>query len=558
MRFSYFYKAALILTICEVYGQEHDQHDDWIDPFDMVNFDHSSKTMIKKERNNKDDVNEEKVANVKDQAEHQESTKLPHHEYATKTITTTMSPPTESVPSQPKIKKTPDFVKNRSPEKPTCKKDDVGSVILKKFVNNMLYHFKGMHPESDSQEYNVWIHLTKAHMDILSKYGETKNVSIHDVDEVLSNMIHSVTLSHRDAVTKTSMWFESRTGISLDNFLKQAEIKQQTVAMKDAPAKCIQNAEDRSLLDMIKSVASFEEDECQEYYQHMLIDPLFKVPPTKAVGITFVRFFISPLKDIGGAFSEFLRALFKDLPVTFYPVAITVLSVVLFLFLFMWFGYSVRLPFFLGSIEPTYNVSGVVDGNVMAAIEENSRKMMEQMKALENVVSSTDQAMNDKMLHMEKIQMTAIEYTAAASAGNCPPPTLPLERGDFKFVRAQNVIGVKTKTVALCSDSNVPNVSDNIVEAKRRNKNLKSNKVFRDTDNSVENVGISCTDDASVSENDGLNMSENDGLNMSENNEISLNSDTHDFHVVSSDTFERSNGNYDDGVTIETIQSSSQ
>lgn len=66
----------------------------------------------------------------------------------------------------------------------------------------------------------MWIHLTKVQMDILSKYGGTKNVNIHDVDEVLSTMIHSVTLSHRDAVTKTSMWFESRTGISLDNFLK--------------------------------------------------------------------------------------------------------------------------------------------------------------------------------------------------------------------------------------------------------------------------------------------------------------------------------------------------
>lgn len=66
----------------------------------------------------------------------------------------------------------------------------------------------------------MWIHLTKVQMDILSKYGGTKNVNIHDVDEVLSTMIHSVTLSHRDTVTKTSMWFESRTGISLDNFLK--------------------------------------------------------------------------------------------------------------------------------------------------------------------------------------------------------------------------------------------------------------------------------------------------------------------------------------------------
>ena len=59
---------------------------------------------------------------------------------------------------------------------------------------------------------------------------------------------------------------------------------------------------------------------------------------------------------MGTAFSEFMRALLIDLPVTLYPVAIVTLSLFLFLFLFMWFGYSIRLPFFL-SIEPTPRVA---------------------------------------------------------------------------------------------------------------------------------------------------------------------------------------------------------
>lgn len=68
--------------------------------------------------------------------------------------------------------------------------------------------------------------------------------------------------------------------------------------------------------------------------------------------MTFVRFFLSPLKDIGTAFSEFMRALLIDLPLTLYPVAIVTLSLFFFLFLFMWFGYSIRLPFWV-SIEPS-------------------------------------------------------------------------------------------------------------------------------------------------------------------------------------------------------------
>lgn len=177
------------------------------------------------------------------------------------------------------------------------------------------------------------------------------------------------------------------------------------------------------------------------------------------------------------------------------------------------------------------------------------------MKALENVVITTDQAMNDKMLHIEKIQKAAIEYTAAASAGNCPPPTLPLECGDStRTARAHNVIDIKP--VAVCSDSNVSKVSNSIIEAKRRNqkynKKLSSNKVIRDSDNSVENVGVSCTEDTSVSE--------SDGLNVSENGETSLSSDIHDFHVVCPDTFDRPDlpEERNDGVAVETIQSSSQ
>lgn len=83
--------------------------------------------------------------------------------------------------------------------------------------------------------------------------------------------------------------------------------------------------------------------------------------------MTFVRFFLSPLKDIGTAFSEFMRALLIDLPVTLYPVAIVTLSMFFFLFLFMWFGYSIRLPFWV-SIEPSpvVMVAGSATDNTQA------------------------------------------------------------------------------------------------------------------------------------------------------------------------------------------------
>ena len=94
--------------------------------------------------------------------------------------------------------------------------------------------------------------------------------------------------------------------------------------------------------------------------------------------MTFVRFFLAPLKDVGTAVSEFLRALLLDLPLTLYPVAIAVVGLFSFMFLFMWFGYSIRLPFFL-SIERSPQLS-VADSKLNAALTENSQQIMKQVR----------------------------------------------------------------------------------------------------------------------------------------------------------------------------------
>ena len=83
---------------------------------------------------------------------------------------------------------------------------------------------------------------------------------------------------------------------------------------------------------------------------------------------------MSPLKDIGTAFSEFIRALLIDLPLALYPVAIGTLALFLFLFLFMWFGYSIRLPFFF-SIEPCPRVAVGMSTDNTQAIEDVKKQV---------------------------------------------------------------------------------------------------------------------------------------------------------------------------------------
>ena len=98
----------------------------------------------------------------------------------------------------------------------------------------------------------------------------------------------------------------------------------------------------------------------------------------KAVGVTFVRFFLSPLKDVGASLSIFIKELLIDLPVTLYPVAMVLVTVFLFLILFMTFGYSIRLPFFL-SIEPSPYHAVTGGASNQQAIENNTKQLMEQV-----------------------------------------------------------------------------------------------------------------------------------------------------------------------------------
>ena len=61
--------------------------------------------------------------------------------------------------------------------------------------------------------------------------------------------------------------------------LQQAEIKQQSYAMKDFPAECRNGSVD--YWSTIKSYFLLQDDKCHAYYEHLMIDPVIKVPPTK-------------------------------------------------------------------------------------------------------------------------------------------------------------------------------------------------------------------------------------------------------------------------------------
>nr|XP_061832146.1 chloride channel CLIC-like protein 1 [Nerophis lumbriciformis] len=89
-----------------------------------------------------------------------------------------------------------------------------------------------------------------------------------------------------------------------------------------------------NLKEWFRSTWTLQDDPCKKYYEVLMVDPILLVPPTKAISVTMTTFITEPLKHIGHGISEFLRALLQDLPITLQiPVLLTiVLSILVFMY----------------------------------------------------------------------------------------------------------------------------------------------------------------------------------------------------------------------------------
>ncbi|XP_066482736.1 chloride channel CLIC-like protein 1 isoform X2 [Tiliqua scincoides] len=85
-----------------------------------------------------------------------------------------------------------------------------------------------------------------------------------------------------------------------------------------------------SVFDWFRSSWTFQDDPCQKYYETILVNPIWLVPPTKALAVTFTNFITEPLKHIGQGIGEFIKALMKEIPMLLQiPVLILLIVAVL-------------------------------------------------------------------------------------------------------------------------------------------------------------------------------------------------------------------------------------
>ncbi|XP_073699896.1 chloride channel CLIC-like protein 1 isoform X2 [Garra rufa] len=79
---------------------------------------------------------------------------------------------------------------------------------------------------------------------------------------------------------------------------------------------------------------TLQDDPCKKYYEVLVVNPILLVPPTKAITVTITSFITDPLKQIGQGISEFLRALLKDLPVTLQLPVLLFIAIAIFGFMY--------------------------------------------------------------------------------------------------------------------------------------------------------------------------------------------------------------------------------
>ncbi|KAM9385567.1 chloride channel CLIC-like protein 1 isoform 2-T2 [Pholidichthys leucotaenia] len=332
--------------------------DDWLDPYDMLNYDASSKTMRKpakpsyavtKRRDHIQDSNQDaltvcnkQVGDLQRQIEEKE-----------KIIA---------------------FVS----QQPTC------TPVFKRFLSRLLKEIKRVGVPGDSSE---------VHYDALIKLSKQTMTEIQSLLEgedrwrtgALDNAISQILVDLKAHDYQAWKWrFEDTFGVELDTLIKIgifvlivvaivctqlwstvswffqfsrvfaicfvvsivwnwfylykiafAEHQNNIVKMDSVNAQCtgVKKIDwTESLKEWYRSTWTLQDDPCKKYYEVLMVNPILLVPPTKAISVTITTFITEPLKHFGQGISDFLRALLKDLPITLQiPVLVTIVLAILVL-----------------------------------------------------------------------------------------------------------------------------------------------------------------------------------------------------------------------------------
>ncbi|KAM4549209.1 chloride channel CLIC-like protein 1 isoform 2-T2 [Odontesthes bonariensis] len=338
-------------------GQQVDN--DWLDPYDMLNYDASAKTMRKPtEPTSYTNVATKRREHIMDPSQAE--------------LTSCNQKAADLHRQIEEQKKTIAVIS----QQPTC------TPVFKRFLSRLLKEIQRVGVPSDSTDvfYDAKIKLSsQAITEIKSLLEGEDRWRTGALDNAVSQIL--VDLKHHDY--EAWKWhFEDTFGVELDTLLKIgvfflvlsaivctqlwsavswlvqlrrlfvvcfvvsiiwnwfylykiafAEHQRNIVKMDSVNEKCtgVRKIDwSDSLKEWVRSTWTLQDDPCKKYYEVLMVNPILLVPPTKAISVTITTFITEPLKHFGQGISEFLRALLKDLPVTLQiPVLLTIVLSIL-------------------------------------------------------------------------------------------------------------------------------------------------------------------------------------------------------------------------------------
>ncbi|KAM7387890.1 hypothetical protein PAMP_024101 [Pampus punctatissimus] len=350
----------LILLVCSLtVAATGQQDDDWIDPYDMLNYDASTKTM----RNPGEQVNYQNVPTKRRE----------YTQDLSQDELTSCKDEVEGLKRQIEDQK-------KKITQPSC------NPVFKRFLNRLLKEIQRVGVPSDSRGvlYDAKVQLSKqAVAEIQSLLEGEESWRTGALDSAISQIL----VDFKPHDYEVWRWrFEDTFGVELDMLLKMglfvliimsivctqlwstvswfvqfrrlfticflvsvvwnwfylykiafADHQNNIVKMDSVNEKCtgVKRIDwTDSLKEWFRSTWTLQDDPCKRYYEVLMVNPILLVPPTKAISVTITTFITEPLKHFGQGISDFLRALLKDLPVTLQiPVLITiVLSILVFMY----------------------------------------------------------------------------------------------------------------------------------------------------------------------------------------------------------------------------------
>ncbi|KAJ9576893.1 hypothetical protein L9F63_006511, partial [Diploptera punctata] len=352
--------------------------EEWVDPFDIFNYDRSTKSMYQNTRKDTEAKSNECMEKLK-------------------ICETELEKLSQSASSAKSMKES--FV-NSSQKKVSLENNCKQSVVyIRRFVNILLKAAELDNEMPLDLDVHIRMSVSTAQLQILQQFGGGKeNIPLQELENVLSSVLFTAKKSVFSYDIPWAAYFEflmtkqvlvavalglvpmlvlrMLSGhsiirslfiflvvifmmsfvITYIQMIKQEEIKQYAILKKnpEVPVEC-RPTSDLTWVQLfgryLNSKISYQSDECIEYYEAIMMDPFVKVKPTDVLSEMVGSFVLHPSGMLGSAIAKFSTGILANLPFGVNYLVLIGSFILLIITVYASIGGVIRLPFYLGGAE---------------------------------------------------------------------------------------------------------------------------------------------------------------------------------------------------------------